>query len=152
MALLTRQALQCRHPFNLQSSTVRLHLISFGDLITGMFPVQSVTLDLFMLQAHIANCLWTSPSRCTSSSSNMACLFKKLPLSFLHICYACYHQPPSLPSSAVLSFPSPTSPTGFQVLPILLASVFPVFISSVLGETAISFPSQWPSKWPIRLF
>lgn len=58
----------------------------------------------------------------------------------------------NLPSSTVFSFPSPTSPTGFQVLPILLVSVFPVFISSALGETVIYFPSQWPSKWPIRLF
>ena len=52
----------------------------------------------------------------------------------------------------LFSFPSPTSPIDFQVLLILVASAFRVFISSALGVIAISFPSQWPSKWPIWSF
>ena len=84
-ALLASPSMQT---FTQQSSTLGPHLASFKDLITGVFPVQSLTLDLSELQTHIANCLWISPFKWTSSSSNMARLKGKLTLSFFHTCHA----------------------------------------------------------------
>lgn len=149
LALLTRQALQCRHSFNLQSSTVRLHLVSFGDLITGMFPVQSVTLDLVIPRPTLQTAFGHLHLGVPAAAQTRQPPQETPPFlpSYL-LCLLIIN----LPSPTAFSFPSPTSPTGFQVLPILLVWVFPVFISSALGETVIYFPSQWPSKWPIRLF
>lgn len=115
---------------------------------SNLLPYISLCSKLTLQTAFIPLRLGVPAPRCTSSS-NMACLFQKL-IPFLPshlLCLLIINLP--VFQVQLFSFPSPTSPVGFQALLILLASAFIVFIFSALGVIAISLPFRWPSKWPI---